>query len=77
MELPLGRKNRDFGQVHTAHVDGEMKVPSRFPFFVAIQGKHYGVPGVNVDGQDMLQMLATGRAVTEYVRSNGPAIMQV
>ena len=41
------------------------------------QGKHYGVPGVNVDGQDMMQMLSAGRAVTEYVRSNGPAILQV
>ncbi|CAN0369338.1 unnamed protein product, partial [Ectocarpus fasciculatus] len=40
-------------------------------------GKHYGVPGVNVDGQDMLQMLSTGRAVTDYVRKNGPAILQV
>lgn len=41
------------------------------------QGKHYGVPGVNVDGQDMMQMLSTGRAVTDYVRKNGPAILQV
>eukprot|EP00904_Undaria_pinnatifida_P006268 jgi/Undpi1/2771/HiC_scaffold_14.g06148.m1 len=44
---------------------------------VFLQGKHYGVPGVNVDGQDMMQMLSAGRAVTEYVRSNGPAILQV
>ncbi|CBN78566.1 pyruvate dehydrogenase [Ectocarpus siliculosus] len=44
---------------------------------VFAQGKHYGVPGVNVDGQDMLQMLSTGRAVTDYVRKNGPAILQV
>ncbi|CAN0469022.1 unnamed protein product, partial [Discosporangium mesarthrocarpum] len=41
------------------------------------QGKHYGVPGVNVDGQDVVQMLKAGRAVTDYVRENGPAIMQV
>lgn len=32
---------------------------------------------MNVDGQDMLQMLSTGRAVTDYVRENGPAILQV
>ncbi|CAN0446367.1 unnamed protein product, partial [Scytosiphon promiscuus] len=40
-------------------------------------GQHYGVPGVNVDGQDMMQMLSAGRAVTDYVRKNGPAILQV
>eukprot|EP00904_Undaria_pinnatifida_P006264 jgi/Undpi1/2768/HiC_scaffold_14.g06145.m1 len=44
---------------------------------VFLQGKHYGVPGINVDGQDMMQMLSAGRAVTDYVRSNGPAILQV
>lgn len=48
-----------------------------FSFCVFVQGKHYGVPGVNVDGQNMLQMLSVGRAVTDYVRSNGPAILQV
>lgn len=41
------------------------------------QGKHYGVPGVKVDGQDLLTVLKTGRAVTDYVRKSGPAIMQV
>lgn len=41
------------------------------------QGKHYGVPGINVDGQDMVQMMKAGRAITDYVRHNGPAIMQV
>lgn len=43
----------------------------------AAQGKHYGIPGVNVDGQDMIQMLKVGRAVTDYVRTQGPAILQV
>lgn len=56
---------------------GAMYVLFCFVFVCFRQGKHYGVPGVNVDGQDMLQMLAAGRAVTEYVRSNGPAILQV
>ena len=41
------------------------------------QGKHYGVPGLVVDGQDMLSTLRAGRAVTDYVRKKGPAIMQV
>jgi TPP-dependent pyruvate/acetoin dehydrogenase alpha subunit/pyruvate/2-oxoglutarate/acetoin dehydrogenase E1 component len=44
---------------------------------VYLQGKHYGVPGVKVDGQDLLDVLRTGRAVTDYVRKSGPAIMQV
>lgn len=44
---------------------------------VYLQGKHYGVPGVKVDGQDMVDVLKTGRIVTDYVRSTGPAIMQV
>jgi len=41
------------------------------------QGKHYGVPGLVVDGQNMLDTLRAGRAVTDYVRRQGPAIMQV
>jgi len=41
------------------------------------QGKHYGVPGLLVDGQDMGQTLKGGRAVVDYVRHNGPAILQV
>ncbi|CAM9197583.1 unnamed protein product [Ascophyllum nodosum] len=44
---------------------------------VFAQGKHYGVPGVNVNGQDMLQTISAGRAVADYVRTNGPAILQV
>jgi len=44
---------------------------------VFAQGKHYGVPGLLVDGQDMGQTLKGGRAVVDYVRSNGPAILQV
>ena len=41
------------------------------------QGLHYGVPGVKVDGQNAIDVIRTGRAVTDYVRRNGPAVMQV
>ncbi|KAJ1454840.1 pyruvate dehydrogenase [Pelagophyceae sp. CCMP2097] len=42
------------------------------------QGRHYGVPGVKVEGQEMKDVLRTGRAVTDYIRkTSGPAIMQV
>lgn len=44
---------------------------------VYTQGLHYGVPGVKINGQNLLDTLRTGRAVTDYVRANGPAIMQV
>merc|ERR1711871_687817 len=44
---------------------------------VFAMGKHYSVPGCVVDGQNMEDTLRTGRAVTDYVRKNGPAIMQV
>ena len=41
------------------------------------QGKHYGVPGVSVDGTNMADTLKAGRAVMDYVRTQGPAILQV
>jgi TPP-dependent pyruvate/acetoin dehydrogenase alpha subunit len=44
---------------------------------VYLQGQHYGVPGIKVDGCDMDGVLKAGRAVTDYVRTKGPAIMQV
>ena len=44
---------------------------------VYLQGKHYGVPGLVVDGQNLLDTMKAGRAVTDYVRKKGPAIMQV
>ncbi|KAJ1485364.1 pyruvate dehydrogenase [Baffinella frigidus] len=44
---------------------------------VFLQGQHYGVPGVKIDGQDLVGTLQAGRAVTDYVRTNGPAILQV
>ena len=44
---------------------------------VYTQGKHYDVPGVLVDGQNMVNTMRTGRAVVDYVRKNGPAILQV
>lgn len=40
-------------------------------------GMHYGIPGVKVDGQNMADTLKTGRAVVDYVREKGPAILQV
>lgn len=44
---------------------------------VYLQGQHYGVPGVKLDGQNLEIMMKAGRAVTDYVRKKGPAIMQV
>jgi len=44
---------------------------------VYMQGQHYGVPGLKVDGQDMVSVLQGGRAVVDHVRKNGPAILQV
>jgi TPP-dependent pyruvate/acetoin dehydrogenase alpha subunit/pyruvate/2-oxoglutarate/acetoin dehydrogenase E1 component len=44
---------------------------------VYLQGQHYGVPGVKLDGQNLEDMMKAGRAVTDYVRRKGPAIMQV
>ena len=41
------------------------------------QGLHYNIPGVKVDGQSLLDTLRAGRAVVDYVRKKGPAIMQV
>ena len=44
---------------------------------VYMQGQHYGVPGIKVDGSNLEDTLKTGRAITDYVRSSGPAILQV
>jgi len=41
------------------------------------QGEHYGVPGIKVDGGNLEDTLRTGRAVIDYVRTSGPAILQV
>jgi len=41
------------------------------------QGKHYGVPGIKVDGQNLGDTLRAGRAVVDYVRHYGPAILQI
>jgi len=41
------------------------------------QGEHYGVPGIKVDGGNLADTMRTGRAVIDYVRTQGPAIMQV
>mmetsp|Transcript_19290 Transcript_19290/g.54843 ORF Transcript_19290/g.54843 Transcript_19290/m.54843 type:complete len:795 (+) Transcript_19290:35-2419(+) len=44
---------------------------------VYMQGQHYGVPGIKVDGGNLEETLKTGRAVVDYVRQKGPAILQV
>jgi 2-oxoisovalerate dehydrogenase E1 component len=44
---------------------------------VYLQGKHYGVPGLKVDGTNVIDTMRAGRAVVDYVRNTGPAIMQV
>lgn len=42
------------------------------------QGKHYGVPGLLVDGMDPADVAKSGKAVIDYIRKgNGPAILQV
>jgi len=42
------------------------------------QGKHYGVPGLLVDGMDAVDVAKGGKAVIDYIRSGkGPAILQV
>merc|ERR1712032_1231135 len=42
------------------------------------QGKHYGVPGLLVDGMDPANVAKGGKAVIDYIREgNGPAILQV
>jgi pyruvate/2-oxoglutarate/acetoin dehydrogenase E1 component len=44
---------------------------------VYLQGKHYGVPGIKVDGCNAYDTIRAGKAVVDYVRSNGPALLQV
>merc|ERR1719326_2841888 len=44
---------------------------------VYLQGQHYGVPGMVVDGMNLEDTLKTGRAVVDYVRTKGPAMLQV
>jgi len=42
------------------------------------QGKHYGVPGLLVDGLNAADVAKGGKAVIDYIRKgNGPAILQV
>lgn len=42
------------------------------------QGKHYGVPGLLVDGLNAVDVAKGGKAVIDYIRQgNGPAILQV
>jgi len=42
------------------------------------QGKHYGIPGLLVDGMDPADVAKGGKAVIDYIRKgNGPAILQV
>lgn len=44
---------------------------------VFTQGSHYGIPGIKVDGGNLLDTLRTGRAVVDYVRTKGPAVLQI
>merc|ERR1712100_529127 len=44
---------------------------------VYLQGQHYGVPGAVVHGNNVEQVLKTGRTVVDHVRKEGPAILQV
>jgi 2-oxoisovalerate dehydrogenase E1 component len=42
------------------------------------QGKHYGVPGLLVDGTNPVDVAQGGKAVIDYIRQGkGPAILQV
>eukprot|EP00550_Attheya_septentrionalis_P002704 CAMPEP_0198291538 /NCGR_PEP_ID=MMETSP1449-20131203/9035_1 /TAXON_ID=420275 /ORGANISM="Attheya septentrionalis, Strain CCMP2084" /LENGTH=816 /DNA_ID=CAMNT_0043990191 /DNA_START=18 /DNA_END=2468 /DNA_ORIENTATION=- len=42
------------------------------------QGKHYGVPGLLVDGNNPSDVAKAGKAVIDYIRSGkGPAMLQV
>lgn len=42
------------------------------------QGKHYGIPGLLVDGNDAADVAKGGKAVIDYIRQGkGPAILQV
>lgn len=43
---------------------------------VFMQGQHYNIPGIKVDGQSLPDVLRIGRAVVDYVRKKGPAILQ-
>lgn len=45
---------------------------------VYMQGQHYGVPGLLVDGLDAVDVAKGGKAVIDYIRSGkGPAMLQV
>ena len=42
------------------------------------QGKHYGVPGLLVNGLDATEVAKGGKAVIDYIRNgNGPAMLQI
>ena len=41
------------------------------------QGKHYGIPGILADGQNVQDTMRIGRAAIQHVRNKGPAILQV
>eukprot|EP00591_Stephanopyxis_turris_P006026 CAMPEP_0195520252 /NCGR_PEP_ID=MMETSP0794_2-20130614/16483_1 /TAXON_ID=515487 /ORGANISM="Stephanopyxis turris, Strain CCMP 815" /LENGTH=810 /DNA_ID=CAMNT_0040649571 /DNA_START=25 /DNA_END=2457 /DNA_ORIENTATION=+ len=41
------------------------------------QGQHYGIPGLLVDGLNPADVAKGGKAVVDYVRTKGPAILQV
>ena len=41
------------------------------------QGKHYGVPGLRAEAQEVEDALRASRAVFDHVRTTGPAILQL
>jgi TPP-dependent pyruvate/acetoin dehydrogenase alpha subunit/pyruvate/2-oxoglutarate/acetoin dehydrogenase E1 component len=45
---------------------------------VYLQGQHYGVPGLLVNGLNAVDVARGGKAVIDYIRAgNGPAVLQV
>jgi TPP-dependent pyruvate/acetoin dehydrogenase alpha subunit/pyruvate/2-oxoglutarate/acetoin dehydrogenase E1 component len=45
---------------------------------VYLQGQHYGVPGLLVDGLDAVDVAKGGKAAIDYIRSGkGPAMLQI
>eukprot|EP00640_Fibrocapsa_japonica_P000566 CAMPEP_0113943642 /NCGR_PEP_ID=MMETSP1339-20121228/26943_1 /TAXON_ID=94617 /ORGANISM="Fibrocapsa japonica" /LENGTH=806 /DNA_ID=CAMNT_0000948579 /DNA_START=83 /DNA_END=2503 /DNA_ORIENTATION=- /assembly_acc=CAM_ASM_000762 len=44
---------------------------------VYLQGQHYGIPGIKVDGCNAADTVRAGKAVVDYVRNKGPAMLQV
>jgi len=71
--LPLLIVNIDNGRAINTFTDDVAK--NRYVYQA---GKHYGVPGIYVDGANAVDVAKAGKAAADYVRNgNGPAILQV